>query len=118
MITDISKWDFVDQDQYEEDYDEDFDEQQDDILSEEQREQRKQKAKAEALQKNNERFYNFYREFGKAVKLGVMEDKNNRNKLASLTRWYTTRNSTELTSLDDYISRMKSVQDQIYFFSG
>lgn len=47
-----------------------------------------------------------------------MEDKTNRNKLASLSRWHSTSHSERLTSLDDYIKNMKSVQDQIYFFSG
>lgn len=47
-----------------------------------------------------------------------MEDKTNRDKLASLSRWYSTRSSTNMTSFDEYISRMKPVQDQIYYFSG
>ena len=38
--------------------------------------------------------------------------------MASLSRWFSTKNSTERISFDDYISRMKEVQDQIYFASG
>ena len=65
------------------------------------------------------RKYNrFYSEFGKALKLGIIEDSTNRKKLASLARWFSTKNSTEYISLDDYISRMKPTQEQIYFFSG
>lgn len=50
--------------------------------------------------------------------MGVIDDKNNRKKLASLSRWKSTHNESELTSFDDYIKRMKSVQDQIYYASG
>lgn len=48
----------------------------------------------------------------------MIEDDANRKKLAVLTRWYTTNNVTELTSLDDYISRMKEGQKNIYFLGG
>lgn len=70
------------------------------------------------LKERKDRYDNFYAEYGKTIKLGIMEDKTNRNKLASLSRWISTRHSDRLTSLDDYIKNMKSVQDQIYFFSG
>jgi heat shock protein beta len=52
------------------------------------------------------------------LKLGIIEDSTNRKKLASLARWFTTHNSSDFFSLDDYISRMKPTQEQIYFFSG
>ena len=48
----------------------------------------------------------------------MIEDEENRKKLSVLTRWYTTNNVTELTSLDDYISRMKEGQKYIYFLGG
>ena len=48
----------------------------------------------------------------------MVEDSNNREKLAVLTRWYTTNNITELTSLDEYIERMKEGQRHIYFLGG
>lgn len=35
-----------------------------------------------------------------------------------MARWFSTHNSSEYISLDDYISRMKPTQEQIYFFSG
>jgi molecular chaperone HtpG len=48
----------------------------------------------------------------------MIEDHANRDKLAVLTRWYTTNNITELTSLDDYIKRTKEGQKHIYFLGG
>ena len=70
------------------------------------------------LKDRKQRYDNFYSEYGKTIKLGILEDKTNRNKLASLSRWYSTRDPSGLLSLDDYIKKMKSIQDQIYFFSG
>ena len=70
------------------------------------------------MEENKRKYTRFYSEFGKTIKLGVIEDSTNRKKLASLTRWHSTWNSSEFISLDDYITRMKKSQDQIYFFSG
>merc|ERR1712086_66519 len=60
----------------------------------------------------------FWEQFGKNIKLGVIEDAGNRNKLAKLTRFYSTHDKNALTSLDDYIDRAKKSQDSIYFLSG
>ncbi|CAK72115.1 unnamed protein product (macronuclear) [Paramecium tetraurelia] len=49
---------------------------------------------------------------------GVIEDSSNRQKLAELTRWYSSKNATELTSFDDYIERAKPGQDSIYYLAG
>jgi HSP90 family molecular chaperone len=48
----------------------------------------------------------------------MIEDQENREKLAVLTRWYTSNNITQLTSLDEYIGRMKEGQKHIYFLGG
>lgn len=48
----------------------------------------------------------------------MIEDHEHRDKLAVLTRWYTSNNITQLTSLDEYISRMKEGQKHIYFLGG
>merc|ERR1712224_289425 len=69
-------------------------------------------------QEKIETYERFWNEFGKNLKLGIIEDPGNRNKLAKLTRWYSTLDPTKLTSLDDYISRMKDNQEQIYILAG
>lgn len=56
MISEISKWDYVDEDEFEEDEEESEDE----TLSEQQIEEKREKAKAEHLKKNKERYENFY----------------------------------------------------------
>jgi heat shock protein beta len=65
-----------------------------------------------------ETYVKFWEQFGKNVKLGVIEDAGNRNKLAKLTRFYSTHDKSALTSLDDYIDRAKKAQDSIYFLAG
>lgn len=60
----------------------------------------------------------FWSNFGKNIKLGVIEDSSNRNKLAKLLRFHTTNDDEELTSLDEYISRMKDDQDTILYLPG
>ncbi|KMT00294.1 hypothetical protein BVRB_1g016490 [Beta vulgaris subsp. vulgaris] len=60
----------------------------------------------------------FWNEFGKSIKLGIIEDAANRNRLAKLLRFETTKSGGKLTSLDQYISRMKSGQKDIFYITG
>jgi len=60
----------------------------------------------------------FYEHFGTAIKLGVIEDSTNRNRLAKLVRFASSNDEKELTSLEDYVERMKEKQDKIFVVSG
>jgi len=53
-----------------------------------------------------------------SVKLGVMEDHSNRTRLAKLLRFYSSNSDTEMTSLAEYVERMKEKQEHIYFIAG
>lgn len=53
-------------------------------------------------------YNDFWKEFGKNIKLGIIEDSSNRQKLAKLTRWHSSKNVTDFTSFDDYIARAKA----------
>jgi len=53
------------------------------------------------------KYEKFWNNYGKNIKLGVIEDAANRNKLAKLLRFKSTHDTDSVTSLDDYISRMK-----------
>jgi len=99
----------------EEDSDETDSKKSDDNTAEKtEKELEKEKKKQAKIDKYNK----FWLEFGKNIKLGIIEDATNRNKLTGLTRWYTSHNITELTSFDDYIKRMKPGQEHIYYIGG
>jgi molecular chaperone HtpG len=62
----------------------------------------------------------FWSAFGQVFKEGLVEDSQNREKLAALLRFATTRSEGEKQdqSLDDYLSRAPKDQDRIYFILG
>ncbi|XP_073694739.1 endoplasmin [Garra rufa] len=72
------------------------------------------------IKKIAEEQYNekFWKEFGTNIKLGVIEDHSNRTRLAKLLRFQTSHHETTLSSLEQYVERMKEKQDKIYFMAG
>ncbi|CAI5738631.1 unnamed protein product [Hyaloperonospora brassicae] len=66
----------------------------------------------------NASYNKFWEEFGKNIKLGVMEDTANRGKLVKLLRFVTNKSDGKLTSLEDYVGRMKDWQDSIYYIAA
>ncbi|RID50919.1 hypothetical protein BRARA_H01617 [Brassica rapa] len=60
----------------------------------------------------------FWKDFGKSIKLGIIEDASNRNRLAKLLRFETTKSDGKLTSLDQYIKRMKKGQKDVFYIIG
>jgi len=61
-----------------------------------------------APSRSHEKYLKFWNSFGKNIKLGVIEDASNRNKLAKLLRFCSTNDPEKLISFDEYIARMKS----------
>merc|ERR1711900_117816 len=60
----------------------------------------------------------FYEQFGKNLKLGIHEDSTNRNKIADLLRYQTSKSGDESISLKEYCDRMKEGQNDIYYVTG
>lgn len=64
-----------------------------------------------------EEYEAFWHNFGAVLKEGLVEDANLRDKLLEICRFRSTHEGP-LTSLTDYISRLKDGQDAIYYISG
>ncbi|CBZ55026.1 putative heat shock protein 90 [Neospora caninum Liverpool] len=75
-------------------------------------------AKAVEMMKNMKReggdkWRRFWENYGKYVKVGAVEDKDNQEDLASLVQFYSTASPKETTDLAGYVERMKARNDKI-----
>merc|ERR1711902_24831 len=65
---------------------------------------------------SDEKYLEFWKEYSTNIKLGVIEDTNNRTRLAKLLRFASSAGS--LTSLAEYVERMKDKQESIFYIAG
>ncbi|MGH8499834.1 MAG: molecular chaperone HtpG, partial [Methylococcales bacterium] len=75
----------------------------------------------EDLSKNDaEKYQTFWKEFGRVLKEGPIEDYKNKDRIARLLRFASTHSdsATQDVSLADYLGRMKEGQDKIYYITG
>ena len=77
---------------------------------------------AEMLRTDREKYLAFWKEFGAVLKEGIFQDHENRDALLDLALFSTTdpalRADAKLTTLGEYVARMKEGQEAIYFISG
>ena len=65
-----------------------------------------------------EKYEEFYGEFGQILKVGVHSDFENREKIADLIRYKTTKSDGKYVSLKEYVDNMKPDQKEIYYITG
>jgi len=70
------------------------------------------------ISENEEDYKKFYEAFSKSLKLGIHEDNKNRKKLSELLRYYSSTSGDSMTSLKDYVERMKENQEVVYYITG
>ena len=71
-----------------------------------------------AAEDEEDEYNSFWRNYGKSIKLGVIDDRANRAKLTKLLRFSTSKTNGQLISLDEYVDRMKPQQKHIYYITG
>ncbi len=73
----------------------------------------------EMKREKKDEYLGFWTEFGPVLKEGLIGyDVPDKDKILELLMAGSTKSTTELTSLDDYVARMKEGQDSIYFLTG
>jgi molecular chaperone HtpG len=70
------------------------------------------------IMENAEDYKKFYEQFGKNLKLGIHEDSDNRTKLATFLRFYSSKSGEDMIAFKDYVGRMKEGQKVIYYITG
>lgn len=66
---------------------------------------------------DEDKYAEFWKEYSTNIKLGIIEDTANRTRLAKLLRFISSADGT-LTSLADYVGRMKEKQENIFYMAG
>ncbi len=67
---------------------------------------------------DKDKYDEFFSEFGQVLKVGIHTDFENRDKIADLMRYKTTKSDGAYVSLKDYVADMKPDQKEIYFITG
>ncbi|MES1191347.1 MAG: molecular chaperone HtpG [Steroidobacter sp.] len=72
---------------------------------------------AKLAKEEPEKYATFWKEFGSVLKEGPAEDFSNRERIAKLLRFASTHTNSpdQAVTLEDYVARMKTGQDKIYY---
>ena len=65
-----------------------------------------------------EKFELLWEQFGRALKEGVASDWDNKSRIVALLRFQSSHDEKKLTTLKEYVERMKEGQEEIFYLSG
>jgi molecular chaperone HtpG len=68
--------------------------------------------------KDVDKYLRFWQQFGRAFKEGVSADHDNRPRVTALLRFASSHDAERLTSLGEYVSRMKESQEEIFYLTA
>ncbi|KAI8011863.1 hypothetical protein LOK49_LG06G01193 [Camellia lanceoleosa] len=71
-----------------------------------------------SMSENRDDYEKFWENFGKHLKLGCIEDRENHKRLAPLLRFFSSQSDQEMISLDEYLENMKPDQKDIYYIAA
>ena len=69
-------------------------------------------------EEDKDRFLSFWKEFGQVFKEGVHVDRENKDRIVDLLLFQSSSDPETLTSLAEYVERMKPDQSEIYYLTG
>ena len=72
----------------------------------------------ELKEKEADKYLTFWKEFGRAIKEGVGSDYDNKERLLELLIFESSNDSEKLTTLKDYVARLKEGQTEIFYLTG
>jgi molecular chaperone HtpG len=72
----------------------------------------------EMKDKEPDEYLKFWKEFGRAIKEGVSADYENKERLLELLVFQSSNDPEKLTTLKEYVSRMKEDQKEIFYLPG
>ncbi|WP_067825935.1 molecular chaperone HtpG [Nocardia inohanensis] len=64
------------------------------------------------------KYQSFWSEFGRVLKEGLLSDPDNRESILAVSSFASTNSESELTTLAEYVERMKEGQQGIYYLTG
>merc|ERR1711871_535548 len=85
---------------------------------EEKKEEEPKEGEAAEEDEKKDSYKEFWKAFGKCIKMGVIEDASNRTRLVKLLRYFTSKSGEDEVGLEDYVANMKDSQKNIYYISG
>jgi molecular chaperone HtpG len=72
----------------------------------------------ESKQQEPDKYLTFWQQFGRALKEGVSADYENKDRLIALLLFQSSADAEKLTTLQEYVARMKPDQKEIYYLTG